>query len=1062
MRPSLLVWLILLGGIAGLIWTIPWPPSSLTRAAAPLTTATATGTAVPAVPTRGVPGDLWADVIIGKPDYAAVSPYTTVPNKLFWAHGTIVDRSSTPNKLYVYDSGNNRILGLDLGRCLARPGNPLGCTADLVLGQPIASTSACNGDSGFQHWPFRAPARADSLCGQPENVLSTAEGGSGASMAVGPAGNLYVTDFWNHRVLKYIQPFTTDSVADEVWGQPDFTQNTCNRGAAHPDATTLCFGWGNSNNWTAGVDIDPAGNLWVTDSGNNRLLRYAPGDHTANLVLGQSTMLTGDRGAGLSQLDAPAAVRMDSRGWTYVADQGNNRVLVFAPPFTNGMAGRLFGAGFAGPAGIDFDPGQPGVWIANQQHHTLDRWDEDSGAILETLGDPTNYNVLDDASGSVGIDAAGNKFIVPGRGDYKNDVLMWARGAAAGVPTKQLFGDSPGRGTYDGNLVTASGIASGGGVAVVDNQLIVADLGRVLFWNNPLALGNGQAASGVTGGVVTFTTRADGCCLTLQADHSHHLWVSFAQAADPDRLAVYGLPLATGSAPLRTIQLPLPVLGGGQIAFAPGEHHFWGVAPSADSSVLWVSQSSDSRVFRIRNPLTNPVVDVILGQTAPSGILCNRGGDPITGATPDSLCWPGSLALDRFGNLYVSDHSLEIRGNMRLLEFDSSLFPTNNTGPIYAPAASKIFPSIATWEPAFDSRNQMVVGYNPYWTAGSGIRAPYPRFYDNPLFGGLGAALQGNLFGMGTFAHGAPSSPEDVYGNFPGVYTQPLGPGTAPDATVRDYYSQAIAATFDDYDNLYLGDGDRARVLIYRNPLGNPTPAPATQTAIAETWPTATPTPLPGCIFADVCPGAYFYTPVQFLVAHEVISGYGDNTFRPYNNTTRGQMVKIVALGFSIPIATPAAGGYTFADVPPSFPFFTYIESGAAANIVGGYGCGGRGEPCDAARRPYFRPGADVTRGQLSKIVVGGAGFPLTNPASATFADVPPGSAFYPFVETAMAHGLITGYACGAPGEPCNPPANPRYFRPATGATRGQIAKIVYSAIVGGLARSGGATPGAR
>ena len=58
----------------------------------------------------------------------------------------------------------------------------------------------------------------------------------------------------------------------------------------------------------------------------------------------------------------------------------------------------------------------------------------------------------------------------------------------------------------------------------------------------------------------------------------------------------------------------------------------------------------------------------------------------------------------------------------------------------------------------------------------------------------------------------------------------------------------------------------------------------------------------------------------------------------------------------------------------------------------------------------------------------------------AHFRDVPPGSVFYPFVETAACRGLVSGYDCG-PG--CYE------FRPANNATRGQIAKIAYNAITG-------------
>jgi hypothetical protein len=157
--------------------------------------------------------------------------------------------------------------------------------------------------------------------------------------------------------------------------------------------------------------------------------------------------------------------------------------------------------------------------------------------------------------------------------------------------------------------------------------------------------------------------------------------------------------------------------------------------------------------------------------------------------------------------------------------------------------------------------------------------------------------------------------------------------------------------------------------------------------------------------------------------------------------------VKIVVLGFNVPAATPTPGGYTFADVPPSNPFFGVVETAAARNIVSGYTCGtAPGEPCDAQNRPYFRPYASVTRGQLTKIVVVAAGWQVQNPAAGSFADVAPNTAFYTFVETAYCHGIISGYTCGGPGEPCDGQTRP-YFRPGADATRGQIAKIVYGAL---------------
>jgi hypothetical protein len=231
-----------------------------------------------------------------------------------------------------------------------------------------------------------------------------------------------------------------------------------------------------------------------------------------------------------------------------------------------------------------------------------------------------------------------------------------------------------------------------------------------------------------------------------------------------------------------------------------------------------------------------------------------------------------------------------------------------------------------------------------------------------------------------------------------------------------------------------------------------PTATVPTSTPIAPTPlpPGGTVTPAPATTpcalgFSDVRPADYFYAPAQYLACHGVISGYADGTFRPYNGATRGQMVKIVVNAFHIPGYAPPNSN-TFADVPPSHPFFSVIEAAAHAQAISGYRCGAPAEACDAQNRPYFRPYAGVTRGQLSKIVVVAAGWTQINPVAGSFADVAPNTAFYTFVETASCHAIISGYACGGPGEPCEPQSRP-YFRPYSSATRGQIAKIVYGAI---------------
>jgi hypothetical protein len=136
------------------------------------------------------------------------------------------------------------------------------------------------------------------------------------------------------------------------------------------------------------------------------------------------------------------------------------------------------------------------------------------------------------------------------------------------------------------------------------------------------------------------------------------------------------------------------------------------------------------------------------------------------------------------------------------------------------------------------------------------------------------------------------------------------------------------------------------------------------------------------------------------------------------------------------PTATATACTITFTDVPPGSTFYPYVHCLACLGIINGYSDG------------TFRPNANVTRGQLSKIVANSAGFSDT-PTGQQFQDVPPtgpGSTFYAYIYRLVHRGFINGYPCGGAGEACVPPANLPYFRPNNNATRGQISKIVSNA----------------
>ena len=111
-----------------------------------------------------------------------------VPFKVNNPTGVIVDRSVSPGRAYAWDSGNSRILGIDLGKCYE---GDIACSADVVIGQPSGyDHSACNGDNSLQRFPARAQPTSKTLCGILDHSLSPWESYSYVTMAVDGDGNL--------------------------------------------------------------------------------------------------------------------------------------------------------------------------------------------------------------------------------------------------------------------------------------------------------------------------------------------------------------------------------------------------------------------------------------------------------------------------------------------------------------------------------------------------------------------------------------------------------------------------------------------------------------------------------------------------------------------------------------------------------------------------------------------------------------------------------------------------------------------------------------------------------
>jgi peptide/nickel transport system substrate-binding protein len=93
-----------------------------------------------------------------------------------------------------------------------------------------------------------------------------------------------------------------------------------------------------------------------------------------------------------------------------------------------------------------------------------------------------------------------------------------------------------------------------------------------------------------------------------------------------------------------------------------------------------------------------------------------------------------------------------------------------------------------------------------------------------------------------------------------------------------------------------------------------------------------------------------------------------------------------------------------FADVPPTNPFYAYIQQLLAEGIT--TGCG-----TDADGRRIYCPVESVPRQQMAAFLIRAKGLSQLTPATPTFADVPQSNPFYGHIERLHEQGITTG--CG-------------------------------------------------
>ena len=517
-------------------------------------------------------------------------------------------------------------------------------------------------------------------------VVTTAAGGAGFNspwgVAVDLSGSIYVTEPDAYRVKKVGAIGTVTTILGN--GNATFADGL---------ATSASF------NQPRGVSVDVGGNIYVSDTNNNRIRRFeAAGGPQVTTLAGSGNATFAD---GIGQFASFCNLRgaaVDSSGNIYVADQANNRIrkITSAGVVTtlagSGSASFADGTGtaasFNSPYGVAVDS-SGNVYVADQTNHRI-RKITSAGVVTTLAGSGTGQ--FADGTGiaasfwnprGVAVDLSGNVYVA----DQTNHRIR--KITAAGVVTT-LAGS--GMATFaDGTGTAASfrnpwGVAvdSTGNVYVGDNdncrirKITSAGVVTTLAGSGSAGYidGTGTAASfnspsGLTidssGNVYVGDTRiirkitAAGVVTTLAGSGNFTFADGMGTAASfnqPQGIAVdsFGnLYVAEFvNQRIRKISAPMPVTtlaGSGNATFANGTGpaaSFWNPRGLAidTSGNCYVTDTSNNRIRKI----------------TPAGLVTTLAGSGnatfADGTGTAASFWsPSGVAVDSSGNVYVADQS---------------------------------------------------------------------------------------------------------------------------------------------------------------------------------------------------------------------------------------------------------------------------------------------------------------------------------------------------------------------------------------------------------------------
>jgi uncharacterized protein (TIGR03437 family) len=577
--------------------------AALALAAAPL------GRAQSTVTFNTTPTRIFGQPVLQTTALTAIAPNLVEGREFSSPEAVAVDTSANPPILYVADTGNNRVLAWKNINSFTN-----GSFADMVIGQPEFLTK-----------PF----------------LSTTAKGPGTSMTTGLSapsalvvdknGNLYVADAGNNRIVRYPAPFQQTTAIlniDLIIGQPNITSGSANQGQKTPTASTIALVSGGGA-LTSGLAFDSSGNLWVSDSGNNRVLSFpaaslAPNtvSPAATAVLGQVNFTTGTVAANTNQqtkssLVFPAGLGFDSSNDLFVADE-LNRVLVFTNLLTAAPALRIMG-----------------VIPATQQNPNPPTISAGTLGALSASNQPTPPNSVFFVGNNPWVLDTGNNRVLQYQpfSQWPPEATSFSPVATAVFGQNDFVSNKANEGLAQ---PTAATLSSPTTAVFVGNDLYLTDSGNNRVLDFPLQ----------SGSTFLSATRVLG-----QTDFKYNS----ENLIEGRELFLFAGTLSGNIA-----------LGGGAAV----------IDANSTPPHLYVSDPLNNRVLGFKDYRTvnaGATADLVIGEPDLFTGIVNYPTNSATQLNNQGLSFPEGLAVDGKGNLYVAD-----TGNARVLRFPTPFNPAQN------------------------------------------------------------------------------------------------------------------------------------------------------------------------------------------------------------------------------------------------------------------------------------------------------------------------------------------------------------------------------------------------